>query len=82
VAANGDLRLVPSPGQWSPIPKGGARNSDRGIKAGEVEEIHGELLSGPLASGKTLVIASEYDLQRIVITSHRRKAFSCFSYCQ
>jgi hypothetical protein len=23
VAANGDLRLEPSPGQWSPVPKGG-----------------------------------------------------------
>lgn len=25
VAANGDLRLEPSPGQWSPVPKGGHR---------------------------------------------------------
>ncbi|MEN8229661.1 MAG: glycoside hydrolase family 9 protein [Bacteroidota bacterium] len=29
VAANGDLRLEPSPGQWSPIPKGGSRKVDR-----------------------------------------------------
>lgn len=28
VAANGDLRLEPSPGQWSPVPKGGARIVD------------------------------------------------------
>lgn len=28
VAANGDLRLEPSPGQWSPVPKGGARQVD------------------------------------------------------
>ncbi len=28
VAANGDLRLEPSPGQWSPVPKGGAREVD------------------------------------------------------
>jgi endoglucanase len=28
VAANGDLRLEPSPGQWSPIPKGGSREVD------------------------------------------------------
>lgn len=158
VAANGDLRLEPSPGQWSPVPKGGARIVDpenqritqtlwypdsaknrRGfnpviypdltffyqmeIEAGDdgsvtvtinldeplpdewcdrvgfnlelfpgdlfgksylmdqrsgifmdqpvgpVEDYHGELLSGPLASGKTLVIAPEYDLQRIVISS-------------
>ncbi len=29
VAANGDLRLEPSPGQWSPVPKGGERVVDR-----------------------------------------------------
>ncbi len=29
VAANGDLRLEPSPGQWSPVPKGGKRLIDR-----------------------------------------------------
>ena len=29
VAANGDLRLEPSPGQWSPVPKGGARVVDK-----------------------------------------------------
>ena len=29
VAANGDLRLEPSPGQWSPVPKWGARTVDR-----------------------------------------------------
>jgi endoglucanase len=28
VAANGDLRLEPSPGQWSPVPKGGSRVVD------------------------------------------------------
>src|SRR5580693_3784556 len=28
VAANGDLRLEPSPGQWSPMPAGGAQNVD------------------------------------------------------
>jgi endoglucanase len=28
VAANGDLRLEPSPGQWSPVPKWGARIVD------------------------------------------------------
>ena len=28
VAANGDLRLEPSPGQWSPVPKGGKRTVD------------------------------------------------------
>ena len=28
VAANGDLRLEPSPGQWSPVPKGGSREVD------------------------------------------------------
>ena len=28
VAANGDLRLEPSPGQWSPVPRGGARVVD------------------------------------------------------
>ena len=28
VAANGDLRLEPSPGQWSPIPKNGERTVD------------------------------------------------------
>ena len=29
VAANGDLRLEPSPGQWSPIPKGSENHVDR-----------------------------------------------------
>jgi hypothetical protein len=29
VAANGDLRLEASPGQWSPVPKGGPQNVDR-----------------------------------------------------
>jgi endoglucanase len=29
VAANGDVRLEKSPGQWSPIPKAGARNVDQ-----------------------------------------------------
>ncbi len=29
VAANGDLRLEPSPGQWSPVPKGGPLTVDR-----------------------------------------------------
>ncbi len=28
VAANGDLRLEPAPGQWSPVPKGGALKVD------------------------------------------------------
>lgn len=28
VAANGDLRLEPSPGQWSPVPKGGGQQVD------------------------------------------------------
>src|SRR5688572_7192947 len=28
VAANGDVRLEPAPGQWSPIPKPGTRNVD------------------------------------------------------
>jgi endoglucanase len=28
VAANGDLRLEPSPGQWSPMPAGGAQSVD------------------------------------------------------
>src|ERR1700722_19688787 len=28
VAANGDLRLEPSPGQWSPMPAGGAQTVD------------------------------------------------------
>jgi endoglucanase len=28
VAANGDLRLEPSPGQWSPMPAGGAQHVD------------------------------------------------------
>ncbi|MDA0195026.1 MAG: glycoside hydrolase family 9 protein [Bacteroidetes bacterium] len=28
VAANGDLRLEPSPGQWSPVPKGGKMTVD------------------------------------------------------
>jgi hypothetical protein len=30
VATNGDLRLEPTPGQWSPVPKAGAREVDRG----------------------------------------------------
>jgi endoglucanase len=29
VAANGDLRLAPAPGQWQPVPKVGARSVDR-----------------------------------------------------
>jgi endoglucanase len=29
VAANGDLRLEPSPGQWSPVPKGGPQSIDK-----------------------------------------------------
>src|SRR5262245_60007146 len=29
VASNGDVRLEPAPGQWSPIPKPGARDIDR-----------------------------------------------------
>ncbi|MBN2213170.1 MAG: glycoside hydrolase family 9 protein [Bacteroidales bacterium] len=29
VAANGDLRLEPAPGQWSPVPKGGDLKVDR-----------------------------------------------------
>jgi endoglucanase len=29
VAANGDLRLEPAPGQWSPVPKGGSLTVDR-----------------------------------------------------
>ena len=29
VAANGDVRLEPSPGQWSPVPKGGEFSVDR-----------------------------------------------------
>lgn len=29
VAANGDLRLEPEPGQWSPMPAGGKRSVDR-----------------------------------------------------
>ena len=29
IAANGDLRLEPSPGQWSPVPKGGSLTVDR-----------------------------------------------------
>lgn len=29
VAANGDVRLEPEPGQWSPMPKGGERTVDR-----------------------------------------------------
>src|SRR5579863_3292312 len=28
VAANGDLRLEPSPGQWSPMPAGGVQTVD------------------------------------------------------
>ncbi len=159
VAANGDLRLEPSPGQWSPVPKWGARKVNlenqsitqelwypdssknrRGfnpviypdlnffyqieIKAeddgsisvrvdldeplpdewcdragfnlelfpgdlfgksylmdqtsgifmdqpvGPMEEFDGEALTGPLAIGKSLLIAPESDLQRIVIKSH------------
>jgi hypothetical protein len=31
VAANGDLRLEPMPGQWSPIPKKGSTSIDRNI---------------------------------------------------
>lgn len=158
VAANGDLRLEPSPGQWSPVPKWGKRTVDlenqsitqelwypdstknrRGfnpviypdlrffyqieIKAeddgsisvsvdldeplpdewcdrvgfnlelfpgdlfgksyqmdklagifmdqpvGPVKDYDGEMLSGPLASGKSLVIAPEEELQRIIIQS-------------
>ena len=158
VAANGDLRLEPSPGQWSPVPKGGKRTVDtisqritqelwypdsskdrRGhnpviypdltfcyqvhVTAGEdgdilisvdldeplprdwvgkvgfnlelfpgdlfgksyilddvtgifmdqpvgpMENYQGELLSGPLATGNSLVIAPESDLQRLVIRS-------------
>ncbi len=158
VAANGDLRLEPSPGQWSPVPKAGPRSVDtenqkitqvlwypdssknrRGynpviypdlrftyqvhVTAGEdgsfhiavdldeplpeewtgkvgfnlelfpgdlfgkswlmddasgifptqpvgpVQETHGEILSGPMAKGHSLVIAPEEDLQRITIRS-------------
>jgi len=158
VAANGDLRLEPSPGQWSPVPGAGTRTVDRengtitqelwfpdssknrrgfnpviypdltftyrvrvtadergrmhvtvdldeplpgewigkvgfnlelfpgdlfgkswlmdeitGIfppqPAGPVREIGGEILSGPLATGHTLVIAPEEELQRVVISS-------------
>ncbi len=158
VAANGDLRLEPSPGQWSPVPKWGARTVDQEdqsitqrlwypdssknrigfnpviypdlyffyqieIKAendgsisvtvdldeplpdewceragfnlelfpgdlfgksylmdqtsgifmdqpvGPMQEFDGEPLTGPLASGKSLVIAPESELQRIVIQS-------------
>ena len=29
IAANGDVRLEPSPGQWAPVPKVGERNIDR-----------------------------------------------------
>ena len=29
VAANGDVRLEPTPGQWSPVPKVGAKHIDR-----------------------------------------------------
>ncbi|MEJ2506579.1 MAG: hypothetical protein P8Y81_10010, partial [Ignavibacteriaceae bacterium] len=29
VAANGDVRIDPSPGQWSPIPKMGEKNIDK-----------------------------------------------------
>ena len=29
VAANGDVRLAPTPGQWSPVPKVGDRNVDK-----------------------------------------------------
>ena len=29
VAANGDVRLEPEPGQWSPMPKAGGRSVDR-----------------------------------------------------
>jgi len=158
VAANGDLRLEPSPGQWSPVPKWGKRTVDEEnqsiiqelwypdssknrkgfnpviypdlnffyqieIKAeddgsisvtvdldeplpdewcdragfnleffpgdlfgktwlmdestgifmdqpvGPMMEFDGEPLTGPLASGLTLVVAPEADLQRIVIQS-------------
>ncbi|MFH0759440.1 MAG: glycoside hydrolase family 9 protein [Bacteroidota bacterium] len=158
VAANGDLRLEPSPGQWSPVPKGGSRivdkekqtitqtlwfpdtsknrvgfnpviypdltfryqvhisaagdgsvnvsvdleeplprewigkagfnlelfpgdlfgksflmDDDAGIfpdqPIGPVEEYAGEILAGPLAKGRTLVVAPESDLQRMVIRS-------------
>ncbi len=158
VAANGDLRLEPSPGQWSPVPKWGSRTVDlenqsisqrlwypdssknrRGfnpviypdlnffyqieIKAigdgsftvtvdldeplpdewcdragfnlelfpgdlfgktylmdgtsgifmdqpvGPMQEFDGEPLTGPLATGRSLVIAPELDLQRVVIKS-------------
>ena len=33
VAANGDLRLEPSPGQWSPVPRGGKLRIDREVKS-------------------------------------------------
>ena len=36
VAANGDLRLEPSPGQWSPVPRGGAQTVDR--EAGRIAQ--------------------------------------------
>ena len=32
VASNGDVRLEPSPGQWSPIPKPGDTFSRKGIR--------------------------------------------------
>jgi endoglucanase len=32
VAANGDLRLEPSPGQWSPVPRAGSRVEDPGTQ--------------------------------------------------
>ncbi|HXC09083.1 MAG TPA: glycoside hydrolase family 9 protein [Steroidobacteraceae bacterium] len=32
VAANGDVRLEPSPGQWSPMPAGGAQTVDAGAR--------------------------------------------------
>ena len=160
VAANGDLRLEPSPGQWSPVPKWGKKTVDEEnqsiiqelwypdssknrkgfnpviypdlnffyqikIKAeddgsisvtvdldeplpdewcdragfnlelfpgdlfgktwlvdestgifmdqpvGPMTEFDGEPLTGPLASGKSLVIAPESELQRIVIQSEK-----------
>ncbi|MEQ9378946.1 MAG: glycoside hydrolase family 9 protein [Imperialibacter sp.] len=36
VAANGDLRLEASPGQWSPVPKGGELNIDK--QAGTISQ--------------------------------------------
>ena len=37
VAANGDLRLEASPGQWSPVPKGGDQIIDR--EAGFISQV-------------------------------------------